>query len=221
MPITTRPSVSLRTDSDAIAFLSRLELGDIILYEKTGISFASPIVRYQRIFPENSASACTFVHAAIFVGNGAVIDAQSALSMSTGTSGVRLVTFQISQACTVCALRLFSASTTERAQLVSEAHGQIGVPYDSIAVGALAWAYVKNRFSIFGKPLGLSLPWPPTRHQRYVNDQPEYKRLICSRLVDVVYLKVFGINNTPIAMGLSPVITPADIYMSEALDTVT
>jgi hypothetical protein len=90
----------------------------------------------------------------------------------------------------------------------------IGQPYNYGAVAAAAYHYVRVKLR-FGKNTNAG------QVQRYIYAAKKYNRMICSQFVEKTYALTFG-GSSPLDVWTrpTPVITPADIYMNPALDTV-
>ena len=188
-----------------------LEPGDIVLFASAK-QWGDAICAYQRLLsPPYSQVSTEFSHSAIYVGADDIVHAL-VLGRATvgGVQRSSLGAYAMNR--TVCALRWPRATQLEKRRLAHEAQLAIGTPYDYTAIADAMWHLVKRRMNLKN--------YRSSMFHHHLQQQKEYKRLVCSEFILRTYADVYGASSPLDVPGPSPVLTPADLYVNEGLQTV-
>lgn len=179
----------------AIANASAWSLGDVLLFEAVGSSHVIAWVQARRQY---SRSAAKWSHAAIYVGDGLIVEAIKGV----GVVSRGLHAYSVER----CVLRLHCGRLTaaERAGVVEEARKQVGQPYSSKKVYYLAASLLARR----------------GRYERR-RTEDEIRRvealIVCSDVIQMAYIVGASRHAAPNAQHYrgAQAITPAALAMSE------
>jgi hypothetical protein len=213
--IVPRPSFHVANEFAVGVLAGRAQLGDILLFSWNQ---SDSWERASRAFQGGyfTADAMVYSHAAIYIRNEEVIHAVPT-SKGANTSGVRLDNLRAPNVCigsTVCLLRWPAITPVLANQIEAEARILLGASYDYSSVAGGVWQTFVDWMQL--------KPQQKKRWADFVAHSSRLGPLYCSKLVLAAYFNALGSVN-PLGRSNSrcPLYTPAEIYSTVALNTIT